>query len=111
MLDQLHSAIFQVNQTDSHPPQQLQVFRVVCHEVLGPQRRTAHTGLTKRRGRKKKSKKLKNGRDTLQAHELVEPVCIHTDKELDGGSSCPQHYGLVLSGYGGRRGQETGGEC
>lgn len=45
MLDQLHSAVFQVDETDSHPPQQLQVFRVVGHEVLSPQWRTSHPRL------------------------------------------------------------------
>lgn len=45
MLYQLHPAIFQVDETDSHPPQQLQMFRVVCHEVLSSQGRTAHAGL------------------------------------------------------------------
>lgn len=41
----------------------------------------------------------------------VTPVCIHTCMVQDGGSSYQQRYGLVLSGYEGRRGQETGGEC
>lgn len=64
MLDQLHPAIFQVDETDSHPPQQLQMFRVVCNEVLSPERRTAHTRLPERRERSKMSEKLKHGRYT-----------------------------------------------
>lgn len=47
----------------------------------------------------------------MQPHNLLTPEYIHTGTEQDGGSSCPQHYGLVLSGYEGRQGQETGGEC
>lgn len=64
VLDQLHPAIFQVDETDSHPPQQLQMFKVVCHEVLSPERRTAHTRLPERRERSKTRKKLKHGRCT-----------------------------------------------
>lgn len=45
MLHQLHPPIFQVDETDSHPPQQLQMLRIVCHEILSSERRLAHTGL------------------------------------------------------------------
>lgn len=45
VLDQLHSAIFQVDETDSHPPQQLQMFGVVCHEVLSSEWRPSHPRL------------------------------------------------------------------
>lgn len=48
VLHQLHPAIFQVDETDSHPAKQLQMFRVVCHEVLSPQGRTAHTRFPKK---------------------------------------------------------------
>lgn len=64
VLHQLHSAIFQVDETDSHPPQQLQMFGVVCHEVLGPERRPAHTRLPERRARCRMRRKLKHGRYT-----------------------------------------------
>lgn len=49
VLDQLHPAVFQVDETDPHPPQQLQVFRVVGHEVLSPQWRTSHPRLPERK--------------------------------------------------------------
>lgn len=59
MLDQLHAAILQVDEADSHPPQQLQVFRVVCHEVLSPEGRAAHARLPeKRRNRKRRMLKI-----------------------------------------------------
>lgn len=59
VLDQLHSAILQVDEADSHPPQQLQVFRVVCHEVLSPEGRAAHARLPeKRRNRKRRMLKI-----------------------------------------------------
>lgn len=45
VLDKLHSAIFQVDETDSHPPQQLQMFGVVCHEVLSSEWRPSHPRL------------------------------------------------------------------
>lgn len=54
VLDQLHSAIFQVDEADSHPPQQLQMFRVVCHEVLSPEGRAAHARLPEKRRNKKR---------------------------------------------------------
>lgn len=54
MLDQLHSAILQVDEADSHPPQQLQVFGVVRHEVLSPEGRAAHARLPEKRRNKKR---------------------------------------------------------
>lgn len=102
VLDQLHSAIFQVDEADSHPPQQLQMFRVVCHEVLSPERRATHARLPEKR-------KNENNPAMLPTHSSK--YTGHTCKEQGGGSSCPQHYGSVLLSYEERPGQETGGEC
>lgn len=54
VLDQLHSAVFQVDEADSHPPQQLQMFGIVGHEVLSPEGRAAHARLPEARRNKKR---------------------------------------------------------
>lgn len=73
MLDQLHSAIFQVDEADPHPPQQLQMFRVVCHEVLSPEGRTAHARLPERRNKKRRMLKtaVRGGGGVQLCHLLI----------------------------------------
>lgn len=78
MLDQLHSAIFQVDKADSHPPQQLQMFRVVCHEVLSPEGRAANARLPeKRRNKKKRMLKI-----AVRSGAIIQQFCLLTAEHI-----------------------------
>lgn len=78
MLDQLHSAIFQVDEADSHPPQQLQMFKVVCHEVLSPERRAAHARLPEQMSNKKR-RMLKSA---VRSGAIIQLCCLLTAENI-----------------------------